>query len=70
MSGPIDAVSKESLAYVKIQPGKKKSSDIAKLVRNKLSLKLDNDISKIYKEKSIDEYLRVLPPGGAEIVDN
>ena len=31
--------------------------------------KLNNDISEIYKGKSIDEYLRVLPPGGSEILD-
>ena len=70
MSGPTDAVMRRSLGYVTIQPGKRKASDIAKLIKNKLILKLDNDISEIYKGKSIDEYLRVLPPGGAEIVDN
>jgi len=70
MSGPIDAVMRRSLAHVIIRPGKRKASDIAKLIKNKLILKLDNDISEIYKGKSIDEYLRVLPPGGAEIVDN
>ena len=70
MSGPIDAVMRRSLSYVIIRPGKRKASDIAKLIKNKLILKLDNDISEIYKGKSIDEYLRVLPPGGAEIVDN
>ena len=70
MSGPTDAVRRRSLGYVTIQPGKRKASDIAKLIKNKLILKLDNDISEIYKGKSIDEYLRVLPPGGAEIVDN
>ena len=70
MSGPIDAVMRKSLAHVIIRPGKRKASDIAKLIKNKLILKLDNDISEIYKGKSIDEYLRVLPPGGAEIVDN
>ena len=70
MSGPIDAVMRRSLAHVIIRPGKRKASDIAKLIKNKLILKLDNDISEIYKGKSIDEYLRVLPPGGTEIVDN
>nr|AIE93505.1 putative RNA-binding eukaryotic snRNP-like protein [uncultured marine thaumarchaeote AD1000_38_A02] len=70
MSGPIDAVMRRSLSYVIIRPGKRKASDIAKLIKNKLILKLDSDISEIYKGKSIDEYLRVLPPGGAEIVDN
>ena len=70
MSGPTDAVMRRSLGYVTIQPGKRKASDIAKLIKNKLILKLDNDISEIYKGKSIDEYLRVLPPGEAEIVDN
>ena len=70
MSGPTDAVMRRSLAYVIIRPGKRKASDIAKLIKNKLILKLDNDISEIYKGKSIDEYLRVLPPGEAEIVDN
>ena len=70
MSGPIDAVMRRSLAHIIIRPGKRKASDIAKLIKNKLILKLDNDISEIYKGKSIDEYLRVLPPGGAEIVDN
>ena len=70
MSGPTDAVMRRSLGYVTIQPGKRKASDIAKLIKNKLILKLDNDISEIYKGKSIDEYLRVLPPGETEIVDN
>ncbi len=70
MSGPIDAVMRKASAYVIIRPGKRKSSDIAKLIKNDFISKLDNDISEIYKGKSIDEYLRVLPPGGAEIVDN
>ena len=37
-------------------------------LKNQIS-KLNNDISEIYKGKSIDEYLRVLPPGGSEILD-
>ena len=69
MSGPVEALTRESLAWVRIQPGKGKSSDIAKLIKNKLISKLNNDISEIYKGKSIDEYLRVLPPGGSEILD-
>ena len=70
MSGPVEALTRESLAWVRIQPGKGKSSDIAKLIKNKLISKLNNDISEIYKGKSIDEYLRVLPPGGSEILEN
>ena len=70
MSGPVEVLTRESLAWVRIQPGKGKSSDIAKLIKNKLISKLNNDISEIYKGKSIDEYLRVLPPGGSEILDN
>ena len=69
MSGPVEVLTRESLAWVRIQPGKGKSSDIAKLIKNKLISKLNNDISEIYKGKSIDEYLRVLPPGGSEILD-
>jgi len=70
MSGPVEALTRESLAWVRIQPGKGKSSDIAKLIKNRLISKLNNDISEIYKGKSIDEYLRVLPPGGSEILEN
>lgn len=69
MSGPVEALKINALAIVLIQPGKSKSSDIAKIVKQKLISELNDSIAKIYKEKSIDEYLRMLPPGESEIVE-
>ena len=69
MSGPVKAIKVNSLAIVIIKPGKRKSSEIAKIVKQKLLAKLDSNLSEIYKDKPLDDFLRILPAGGSELVE-
>ena len=69
MSGPVKAIKVNSLAIVIIKPGKRKSSEIAKIVKQKLIAKLDSNLSEIYKNKPLDDFLRILPAGGSELVE-
>lgn len=68
MSGPVDAIKSNCMAFVVLKPGKIKASDLAKKIKQEIISMLENKISEIYKAKSIDEFIRVLPAGGSEII--
>ncbi|RLE48327.1 hypothetical protein DRJ25_00175 [Candidatus Woesearchaeota archaeon] len=57
MGGPISAVEAHSKEYVIIKQGKKKASDIAKEIAKKLKI-----------TGRADDIIRVLPPGGSQVV--
>ena len=68
MSGPLDAIKSNCIAFVVLKPGKIKASDIAKKIKQEIISMLENQTAKIYQAKSIDEFIKVLPAGGAEII--
>ena len=68
MSGPLDAIKSNCIAFVVLKPAKIKASDIAKKIKQEIISMLENQTAKIYQSKSIDEFIKVLPAGGAEII--
>jgi len=68
MSGPLDAIRSNCVAFVVLKPGKIKASDLAKKIKQEIISMLENQMAKIYQAKSIDEFIKALPSGGAEII--
>ncbi|MHA1311390.1 MAG: ribosome rescue protein RqcH [Candidatus Helarchaeota archaeon] len=68
IAGPINAVKKQTTIYLKIKPGNKKRSEIAKEIKKFF---IENVKDAIKKDKirqiSLDEIIRILP-GEAEII--
>ena len=68
MSGPLDAIRSNCVAFVVLKPGKIKASDLAKKIKQEIISMLENQMAKIYQAKSIDEFIKALPSGGSEII--
>ena len=55
IGGPISAIKKKTKNYVQVIPGRKKKSELAKKIKNKL------------KGGDLDDIIKFIPAGGAEI---
>jgi hypothetical protein len=65
VSGPEEAIGKNSLAYVVLEPHREKASDTAKKVRRELTLLLGDQQ---FDGPTIDEIVRLLPSGGGRVI--
>ena len=64
--GPPDAIKKNSLCYVMIEPTGSEMTDVAKKIKSDL-VKINEEIAKII---SLDEIVRVLPAGKSHVVES
>jgi len=67
ISGPLEAVRRNSVAYVVLVPDRGKPSDTAKMVRAELA-EMIRDEAGFVRRISVDEFLRAMPPGAGRIV--
>ena len=67
MSGPLDAVRRNSIAYVVIIPDKGKISDLAKKIKADITSLMEKEHFKLSRI-SLDDFVRALPAGGGRVV--
>jgi predicted ribosome quality control (RQC) complex YloA/Tae2 family protein len=65
MCGPPEPIKKVCICYAIIEPGDSDMTDVAKKLRLEF-IKLQEDVAKKF---TIDDFVRVLPPGTSHIVD-
>jgi len=67
IGGPLDAITHQTKAYVKIVQGTQKSSQIAKKVRHKLSTKVSEDLTRSVTAIPLEDIQRFIPLGRGKI---
>jgi predicted ribosome quality control (RQC) complex YloA/Tae2 family protein len=67
VGGPVDAISNRTEVFVKIIPGNKKSSHLAKQIRHKLSEKVSEDLKRSITQIRLEEFQRNIPLGRGKI---
>ena len=72
ISGPESALKKRNIVYVKIRPNKggKKVSDLAKEILKKLIILSDEKLKPWVKLTSLNDLIRTIPPGNADLIKN
>jgi predicted ribosome quality control (RQC) complex YloA/Tae2 family protein len=69
VAGPSPSVAKRSKIIIELVPGGESGSKLARLVKWKLTKLASSDLKPEIEQISIDEFLLVLPPGGASIAE-
>jgi len=72
ISGPESALKKRNIVYVKIRPNKggKKVSDLAKEILKKLIDLSDEKVKPWIRLTSLNDLIRTIPPGNADLIKN
>jgi len=68
VSGPPQAISKQTEIYVEVVPGEQKSSQLAKRIRRRLTEKVSKTLKEQLREVPIDEIQRSIPLGKGRIL--
>jgi len=68
VSGPPQAISKQTEIYVEVVPGEQKSSQLAKRIRRRLAEKVSKTLKEQLREVPIDEIQRSIPLGKGRIL--
>ena len=63
VGGPVDAIASQTEVHVKVVPGDKKSSQLAKQIRHQLSKKVSEDLKRRVTQIPIEEFQRFIPLG-------
>lgn len=63
IGGPTDAITNQTEFYVEIVPGDKKSIELAKQIRHRLSKKITEDLKRSITQIPIEEFQRFIPSG-------
>ena len=67
VGGPVDAITHQTDVYMKIVPGEKKSSQIAKQIRQQLSKKVSETLKARIMAIPLEEIQRFIPLGRGKI---
>ena len=67
VGGPVDAITHQTDIYVEIVPGEKKSSQLAKQIRQQLSKKVSETLKKSIMAIPLDDIQRFIPLGRGKI---
>jgi hypothetical protein len=67
VGGPVDAIANQTEVYVEIVPGDKKSSQLTKQIRHRLSTKVSEELKKNITQIPVEEFQRFIPLGRGKI---
>jgi hypothetical protein len=70
MAGPLRSVQNKCFTYLEIRQGRGSPADVAKKILAKLTAKSDENLRAELKRTPIDDVIRLLPPGGVEVVNS
>ncbi|MHA1916811.1 MAG: ribosome rescue protein RqcH [Candidatus Ranarchaeia archaeon] len=65
--GPKEAITKQTDLFVEIIPGRLKTTDLSKKVRNEFRLRLSDKEKHALDQINLDDLIRILPSSGGEI---
>ena len=70
MAGPLSAVKNRCSTYVQIRQGRGSPAEVAKRILIKLTAKAEENLRSELGRIPMDDVIRILPPGGVEVVNS